>query len=83
MKDSLISQLDAALVAASKDIRLLRRLSWGGNVEQVFLDGWRKGRPALPDATQQPQPLDSTVEALEAIDQDDVVWVNVGLSFAY
>jgi hypothetical protein len=23
------------------------------------------------------------LEALEAIDQDDVFWVNVGLSFAY
>lgn len=41
--------LDARMARAAKPIRLLSLASWPASVQQVFLDGWARGNPKLPD----------------------------------
>jgi uncharacterized protein (TIGR02421 family) len=43
-----IAELDAALPALAKPIRVLKYLTWPNSLEERFLEGWRAGRPALP-----------------------------------
>jgi uncharacterized protein (TIGR02421 family) len=44
-----VALLDGQLHALAKPIRVLKHLNWPDSTENVFLDGWRAGRPALPD----------------------------------
>ncbi|MFT6097847.1 MAG: hypothetical protein ACJAYF_000381 [Arenicella sp.] len=44
----LLKPIDNAIVAASKDIKVLTRLSWPAKVKRTFLDDWQRGNPRLP-----------------------------------
>ena len=41
-------ELDRRMVAAVGAIRLLAALSWPAQLQQIFLRGWRRGAPQLP-----------------------------------
>jgi uncharacterized protein (TIGR02421 family) len=62
-----IQKLDAALVKASKKIKVLNTLAWPVGTEEKFLDGWRKGKPQLPDIKIEPPNVKSNVDVLDAI----------------
>lgn len=49
MKIASYADIDAQVVNASKNIKVLSRLSWPAGVMTRFLDGWRRGNPALPE----------------------------------
>ena len=72
-----IQKLDAALIQASKKIKVLNALAWPVGVEEKFLDDWRKGNPALPEIKIQPPDVRDSVIELDAIvhqcNQDDPV----------
>lgn len=53
----LLQSVDAAIVAASKDIKVLSRLSWPADVMQNFLAAWDRGQPRLPTVEYNRQPL--------------------------
>jgi uncharacterized protein (TIGR02421 family) len=42
-------ELDRRLVAAVRGIKLLASVSWPVNVQTEFLEGWKAGRPQLPN----------------------------------
>ncbi|MDX1405095.1 MAG: flavohemoglobin expression-modulating QEGLA motif protein [Woeseiaceae bacterium] len=72
-----VHSLDERLVKASKKIRVLSTLSWPIGVGEKFLEGWRKGSPALPELKLQPPDIGDSLETLDGIasecDQDDPV----------
>ena len=49
--------IDAAIVNAAKDIKVLSRLSWPAETMERFLAGWHRGNPSLPAVTY-PEPHD-------------------------
>lgn len=62
-----IQKLDAALVQASKKIKVLNTLAWPPGVEEKFLEDWRKGKPHLPAIKIEPPDVKSSVKELDAI----------------
>jgi len=59
--------LDARLVAAVRNIRLLQSVSWPQHVQQEFLADWRAGRIALPKVGYVPEEHGETRAELERI----------------
>lgn len=85
-----IQKLDAALVKASKKIKVLHTLAWPLGKEEKFLEDWRKGNPRLPAIKIEPPDVKSDVKELDAIvkqcDQVDPVEKFISetaLSYAY
>ena len=67
MDENKIAELDAALVNAAKDVKLLNALAWPADSEEKFLRDWRAGRAVLPDSKLQSRDLTASIAALEAI----------------
>ena len=65
-KDKIVT-LDAALVKAARQVRVLNALAWPADSEDKFLAGWRAGKPTLPDCQLQPRDLRDNIAELEAI----------------
>lgn len=42
-------EIDGAIVAAAKDIKVLSRLTWPAETMETFLAGWHRGNAGLPD----------------------------------
>jgi uncharacterized protein (TIGR02421 family) len=61
---------DRALVKVGKKIRVLNAIGWPAALEEVFLAGWRQGRPKLPEPALSPQPHAEEIAALDAIMAD-------------
>lgn len=67
MNDDKIKSLDEALCTAAKKIKVLNALAWPEGTETTFLEGWRKGRPELPEIhLEKPDCMDN-VAALDNI----------------
>ena len=62
-----IERLDAALVEASKKIKVLKTLVWPQDAEDKFLQGWHRGNPQLPEGKWISPDLRSSVAALDFI----------------
>lgn len=77
MNEAKIQKLDTAVVKASKKIKVLNALTWPAAAEDIFLEGWRKGSPQLPEIKIQVPDVTKSVSALEEIvkqcDQQDPV----------
>ena len=66
----LLSELDRRIVAVSKDIKILSRLSWPIEVQREFLAGWREGNPRLPQPVYQGDSLADEIDELTRILRD-------------
>jgi len=62
-----IERLDAALIQASKKIKVLNVLVWPQEAEEKFLQGWHKGNPRLPEVKWVSPDLRSNVAVLDSI----------------
>ncbi|MEZ6187944.1 MAG: flavohemoglobin expression-modulating QEGLA motif protein [Planctomycetota bacterium] len=62
-----LAELDARLVAAAKDVKVLKQLAWPVALKERFLSGWRAGRPVLPEVPPVTQDLDAHVAELSAL----------------
>jgi len=85
-----IQRLDNSLVDASKKIKVLNALAWPVGAETLFLEGWRKGNPQLPEIKIQPLNVSENIKKLDAIvqvcNQDDPVekfLAETALSYSY
>jgi len=58
---------DHALVKVAKKIRVLDAIAWPSEMEAVFLDGWSRGQPKLPQPPTRPQKLDDEIAALDGL----------------
>ena len=67
MDNARITALDAALVAAAKNVRVLNLLAWPADSEEKFLRDWRAGRAELPECRLRPFSLGDDVAKLDAI----------------
>ena len=61
---------DRALVEVGKKIRVLNAIAWPAAMEEVFLDGWRAGKPQLPQPPLAPRPHPEEIATLDAIMRD-------------
>jgi uncharacterized protein (TIGR02421 family) len=61
---------DRALVKVGKKIRVLNAIGWPAALEEVFLAGWRQGKPKLPEPGLSAQPHTEEIAALDAIMAD-------------
>lgn len=72
-----LSELDALLLERAKPILVLKHLNWPDQVEEAFIDGWRAGRPALPDVENRPPDWTNEIAALDDLvsrcDGDDPI----------
>jgi uncharacterized protein (TIGR02421 family) len=59
--------LDRRLVEAAKGIKLLSNLDWPARLCEEFLDGWRAGRPRLPEVPHPKHDFRENVAALESV----------------
>ncbi len=59
--------LDARLVVAVRNLRLLQSVSWPQHLQQEFLSAWHSGRAALPVVDYAIQDLSGVRRELEAI----------------
>lgn len=59
--------LDARLVAAAKDIRVLTHMGWPLEVGERFVEQWLAGTPELPRVEHKPVDYRDEIQALEAI----------------
>jgi uncharacterized protein (TIGR02421 family) len=64
-----ISKLDQELIEATKKIKVLSALAWPADSENIFLKGWHKGNPTLPQVQVEKQDLSSSVKSLDAISE--------------
>lgn len=85
-----IQKLDAALVQASKKIKVLNALAWPVDAEENFLANWRKGNPKLPKISIAAPDIKVSVKALDEIfikcNQDEPVEkfiAETALSYSY
>lgn len=62
-----IFKLDAALIKASKKIKVLNALTWPAEAEDKFLEAWRKGNPKLPEVKLAVPDVKENVERLDTI----------------
>ncbi|WP_407910140.1 tyrosine/phenylalanine carboxypeptidase domain-containing protein [Lysobacter claricitrinus] len=60
-------ECDRALCSVGRKIRVLNAIGWPAAMEAQFLDGWRAGKPQLPQPPTVPVQLDSELDALDAI----------------
>ncbi|NND82929.1 MAG: DUF1704 domain-containing protein [Gammaproteobacteria bacterium] len=60
-------ELDSRIVATSRNIKVLSRLSWPIEIQQLFLEQWAKGNPALPSVEYPVDDLADSVAELGAI----------------
>jgi uncharacterized protein (TIGR02421 family) len=60
-------EADEKLVKLGRRIRVLDAIGWPAAMEAQFLEGWRAGKPTLPQPPTQPQPLDEEIAALDAL----------------
>jgi uncharacterized protein (TIGR02421 family) len=60
-----IAELDAALPALARPIRVLKYLTWPDSLEERFLEGWRAGCPELPRAAHAVPDWSAEIAALE------------------
>jgi uncharacterized protein (TIGR02421 family) len=58
---------DALLADTVQPIKILSALTWPREAEARFLDGWRAGKPELPDVRLEPKDFSKEIEVLEAI----------------
>ncbi len=58
---------DHALVPIGRRIKVLKAIDWPVELEDRFLDMWRRGKPELPAPATQPQVLTAEMGALEAL----------------
>lgn len=69
--------IDQQVVALTKGIRLLSRLSWPSRVQERFLGNWRRRSPKLPEIEYRPEPQAERISALrslqEGLDRDHPV----------
>lgn len=72
-----IQTLDAALVQASKKVKVLNALAWPASAENTFLQNWHKGNPLLPEIKIKPPNVQNSIKELDSIisqcNQDDPV----------
>lgn len=69
-------KIDAQIVNAAKNVKVLSLLSWPTDVMETFLAGWRAGKPKLPvveytntDDTDEPaRALDKAISSLQSLD---------------
>jgi uncharacterized protein (TIGR02421 family) len=59
--------IDAEIVAVARSIRILDDLTWPRELESRFLDGWRAGRPTLPQVEVRPRDHSAKIAALDDI----------------
>ncbi len=69
MNDQKINELDRQLVLASKKIKVLNTLAWPAGAEELFLGGWRKGNPQLPEIIIHPPKLEENISTLDGINK--------------
>jgi len=67
MDENKIQSLDAAIVAASKKIKVLNALVWPADAEEKFLRGWRTGNPELPSIQLEKPDVRKNISELEAL----------------
>jgi uncharacterized protein (TIGR02421 family) len=60
-------ECDRALLPIGRAIKVLKAIDWPIELEEKFLDGWRRGTPELPAPPTQPQVLAGETSALEAL----------------
>jgi uncharacterized protein (TIGR02421 family) len=60
-------ELDAELVRIASPIKVLAEVAWPAEHCARFLQGWRAGRPALPEIEPRPIDMRRELEALQAI----------------
>src|SRR6478735_3427794 len=58
---------DQALVEVGRKIRVLNAIAWPAALEERFLEGWRAGKPQLPQPPLAPKPHPGEIAALDAI----------------
>ncbi|MBF6023166.1 flavohemoglobin expression-modulating QEGLA motif protein [Lysobacter niastensis] len=56
---------DRELVAIGRKIKVLKAIDWPVELEERFLDSWRRGQPQLPEPPLRPQPLQEEIAALD------------------
>ena len=61
-----LAELDRQLLKLAKPILVLKHLNWPDAIETAFLDGWRTGRPMLPEVVLQ---IPNWTEPIAALDQ--------------
>ncbi len=61
-----LSELDAALPALTRKIRVLDALAWPEGVEEVFLAQWRSGKAQLPKVELSSRDHSAEVAALDS-----------------
>lgn len=59
--------LDARLVEAAKDVKVLSQLAWPASVTEEFLAGWHAGEPTLPRVEERRGSFQRQVEALRRL----------------
>jgi uncharacterized protein (TIGR02421 family) len=59
--------VDAEIVAIGRGIRVLKAIDWPLALEETFLEGWRQGRPQLPEPQARPVLLDAEIAALRGL----------------
>lgn len=59
--------IDAELVSIARSINILGSLTWPRELESLFLEGWRAGRPDLPSVEHARPDHHAKVEALESV----------------
>src|SRR5687768_9547096 len=68
-------RLDARLVDAARQVKVLSTLAWPEDQATRFLSAWRRRRPRLPDPREARPPLHEVVAEFDAIaaacDPDD------------
>ena len=62
-----LQELDRRLVAASKEIKILGRLSWPAETQRTFLEAWGRGEKRLPEPEYSGPSLEPAIEELDAI----------------
>lgn len=67
VNETKIREMDAALVSASRKIKVLSTLAWPAGAEEEFLQGWSRGNPRLPEIKLDRPELGTSVADLEAI----------------
>ena len=56
---------DHELVAIGRKIKVLKAIDWPVELEERFLESWRRGQPELPEPHLRPQPMHEEIAALD------------------
>ncbi|MBC7987996.1 MAG: DUF1704 domain-containing protein [Luteimonas sp.] len=62
-------ECDRTLVKIGRRIKVLKAIDWPLDLEERFLDAWRRGQPELPAPPTQPRVMADEMAALEALMQ--------------